>query len=224
MVANSLLRENARNQLDGNIFKSKWLMMLAVCAMLPLAEAAAASLFIFGAVVLLVVTGPLLYGSARATVECVEGEKWDVSHAFVGFSENFGHSAMLGFLQFLFTFLWSLLLIVPGIVKSYSYAMAFYIQQERNNKGVEPVDCITQSRRMMDGHKWQLFCLDFSFLGWYIVGALCLGVGVFFVVPYHQMARANFYEALKAELTPVQAIAESVEAVEVDDKGENDVQ
>lgn len=202
MVANALLRENARKQLDGNIFKSKWLMMLAVCAFLPLAEAAASSLFVFGTVAIIVVMGPLDYGVARTTVECVEGEKWDVSHAFKGFSENFGHSAMLGFLQFLFTFLWSLLFVIPGIVKSYSYAMCFYIQQERNNKGKEPVDCITESRKMMDGHKWQLFCLDLSFLGWYIVGALCLGVGVFFVAPYHQMARANFYEALKAELTP----------------------
>ncbi len=200
MVQNALLRENARKQLGENIFKSKWLMMLAVCAMLPLAEAAATSLFVFGVIAVIIVAGPLHYGVARATVECVEGEKWDVSHAFVGFSENFGHSAMLGFLRGLFTFLWSLLFIVPGIVKIYSYATCFYIQQEQNNKGIEPIDCITKSRQMMDGHKWQLFCLDFSFLGWYIVGALCLGIGVFFVAPYHQTARANFYEALKADL------------------------
>ena len=63
---------------------------------------------------------------------------------------------------------------------------------------------------MMDGHKWQLFCLDFSFLGWYIVGALCFGIGVFFVAPYHQMARANFYEALKAEQQP------QIEQMEID--------
>lgn len=211
MVQNALLRENARKQLGENIFKSQWLMMLAVCAMLPLAEAAATSLFIFGIVAVIIISGPLNYGIARTTVECVEGEKWDVSHAFVGFSENFGHSAMLGFLQVLLTFLWSLLLIVPGLVKSYSYAMCFYIQQEKNNKGIEPIDCITQSRQMMDGHKWQLFCLDLSFLGWYIVGALCLGIGIFFVAPYHQTARANFYEALKAELTLPEIVQGEIE-------------
>ena len=204
MVQNALLRANARKQLDENIFKSKWLMMTLVCALLPLAEAAAVSLFVFGVIAVIIISGPLLYGVARVTVECVENEKWDVSHAFVAFQENFGHSAMLGFLQMLLTFLWSLLFIIPGIVKSYSYAMCFYIQQERNNKGVEPIDCITQSRQMMDGHKWQLFCLDLSFLGWYIVGSLCLGVGVFFVAPYHQTARANFYEALKAEIQSAQ--------------------
>ena len=49
----------------------------------------------------------------------------------------------------------------------------------------------------MDGHKWQLFCLDLSFIGWYLLGALCFGIGTLFVEPYHQVARANFY----AELT-----------------------
>ena len=75
--------------------------------------------------------------------------------------------------------------------------MAMYIQQDYPEK--EGKDCIDQSRLMMDGHKWQLFCLDCSFIGWYLLGALCLGVGIFFVLPYHQLARTNFYLALKAE-------------------------
>ena len=118
MVQNSLLRANAYKQLGGSIFQSKWLMMTLVCALLPFAEAAAVSLYIFGIIAVIIISGPLHYGIARTTLECVENEKWDVSHAFVAFQENFGHSAMLGFLQGLLTFLWSLLLIVPGIVKS----------------------------------------------------------------------------------------------------------
>lgn len=200
MVANKILRENARNQLGNRIFGTKWMTMLVVCCMLSFISAASAALNFVGAVAMIVVSGPILYGTARTTVECVEGDKWDIGHTFRGFNECFGRSVLLWFLQGLFTALWSLLLIIPGIVKGYSYAMAFYIQQEKGGNGREPVDCITQSRRMMDGHKWQLFCLDLSFLGWYILGALCLGVGVFFVIPYHEMARANFYEALKAEL------------------------
>lgn len=198
MVKNRILRENARAQLDGNIFKRKWLMMVAVCAVLPVVETFTASFYFLGAIAVIVLTGPISYGVARTTVRLVEGEKWDFSTTFCAFSENFGSSVLLGFLQGLFTFFWTLLLIVPGLIKSYSYAMAFYIQQE-SVKGKEPVDCITESRQMMDGHKWQLFCLDMSFIGWYILGALCLGIGVLFVTPYHQTARANFYEALKAE-------------------------
>ena len=198
MVENRILRKNARLQLDGNIFKRKWLMMLAVCAVLPVIELGVGAVPVFGAIALIVLTGPIYYGVARTTVRLVEGKSWDFSSTFCAFSENFGSSVLLGFLQKLFIFLWSLLFIVPGIIKTYSYAMAFYIQQD-SQKDREPVDCITESRRMMDGHKWQLFCLDFSFLGWYILGALCFGVGVLFVTPYHETARANFYEALKAE-------------------------
>lgn len=207
MVDNATLRYNARTQLGGNIFRNKWLMMLAVCAILPLLSSALSSYWSIGSILVVIISGPLTYGVARTTVECVEGEKWDISHAFHGFKEDFGGSLLLGFLQSLFIALWTLLLIIPGIVKTYSYAMAFYIKQEKDNKDMEAVECITESRHMMDGHKWQLFCLDFSFLGWYILGALCLGVGVFFVTPYHETARANFYEALKAEDASAQAAA-----------------
>ena len=77
---------------------------------------------------------------------------------------------------------------------TYSYSMAFYIQQDSENKDWNY--CITESRRVMNGHKWDLFVLDLSFLGWYIVGMLCLGIGVLWVTPYHQMARAHFYETV----------------------------
>lgn len=198
MVSNFTLRQNARKQLGENIFKSKWMMMLVVCAILPVAESLMTATVVAG-IVSIVLHGPLLYGMARTQVECVENKRWDILHVFCGFSEDFGQSVLLGFLRELFTLLWSLLFIVPGIVKSYSYAMAFYIRQEEGGTKMEAIDCITESRKMMDGHKWQLFCLDLSFFGWYIVGALCLGIGVFFVAPYHEVARANFYEALKAE-------------------------
>jgi len=74
--------------------------------------------------------------------------------------------------------------------------MSMYILQD--NPDMQVSECINESQRMMLGKKLQLFCLDLSFLGWYIVGLLCFGVGVFFVAPYHQMARTNFYLALKA--------------------------
>ena len=203
MVSNFTLRQNARAQLGDNIFKTKWMMMLVVCGILPFIEGMLTAT-ILGVIAVIVLRGPLLYGMARTQIECVENQKWDILHVFCGFSEDFGQSVLLGFLRELFITLWSLLLVVPGIVKSYSYAMAFYIRQEKGGAKMEAVDCITQSRKMMDGHKWQLFCLDLSFIGWYVVGALCFGFGVLFVMPYHEVARANFYEALKAKCaTPV---------------------
>ena len=77
--------------------------------------------------------------------------------------------------------------------------MVYYLQQEPNGANKEPTELIAESRRMMDGYKWQLFCLDLSFIGWYLLGSLCFGIGVFFVTPYHEQARANFYLARCAE-------------------------
>ena len=149
----------------------------------------------------LILIGPLAYGVARITTQLVCGKNnIDISDLFKGFTEDLTNTLILGLLQALFTALWSLLFIVPGIVKAYSYSMASYIQQDQPNKDWK--FCLNESISWMEGHKWQLFCLDLSFIGWYIVGALCLGIGTLFVEPYHQVARANFYEALKATKIP----------------------
>ena len=70
---------------------------------------------------------------------------------------------------------------------------------------MEATQCITESRRIMSGNKMRLFLLDLSFIGWYIVGALCFGIGTLWVNAYHQMARANFYEDLCATYGTVSA-------------------
>lgn len=199
MVDNEILRDNAYEQLGKNIFCSKWMTMLAVCLVVSAITGFFADIDYVGWIGVLIVTGPLSYGLARVAVGLVETGKIKFEALFHGFSHGFLKTLFLGILQTLFLALWTLLFIVPGIVKSYSYAMCYYIQQENGGLEKEPIDCITESRRMMDGFKWRLFCLDCSFIGWYILGAICFGVGIFFVMPYHEAARANFYEALKAE-------------------------
>lgn len=91
----------------------------------------------------------------------------------------------------LFIFLWSLLFVIPGIVASYRYAMAPYLMAEHPEMGI--VEAVNQSKWLMDGHKGRLFCLQFSFLGWYILGSLLFGIGLLFVVPYVNTAIAAFY-------------------------------
>ena len=97
----------------------------------------------------------------------------------------------------IYTWLWSLLLIIPGIVKAYSYAMTPYLL--RDNEELEGNAAIEESMRMMSGHKWKLFCLDFSFIGWWILACLTLGIGMLWLIPYQQTSRAAFYEELKAQ-------------------------
>lgn len=209
MLENYQLRYHARVQLGGGIFRSPWLNMLLACAVIPAASALSASLLFVGAMALFVVTGALQYGLARVTVRCARGQNWSVGQVFCGFNEGFVKTLLLHLVQTIFIFLWTLLFIIPGIIKTYSYAMVYYLQQEPGNVNKEPTDLLTESRRMMDGYKFKLFCLDLSFIGWYFLGALCFGIGTFFVTPYHQTARANFYASLCGERNRISSINHS---------------
>jgi len=112
--------------------------------------------------------GPVAVGLAGFYLRRIRGEEIYIGNVFDGF-KRFWDSFLLVLLQSVFVILWSMLLIVPGLIKSYSYFMVFYIM--RDNPGMRPIDAITKSRQMMDGSKWRLFMLHLSFIGW---GLLCL--------------------------------------------------
>lgn len=117
------------------------------------------------------------------------------SSSFEGFAKKLGTM----WLQILYIFLWSLLLWIPGIVKSYSYAMTEYILLD--NPELTANEAITKSREMMNGYKWKLFVLDLSFIGWRILCMIpLLGtvLNLLYVNPYYTATRAQFYEELKA--------------------------
>lgn len=114
----------------------------------------------------------------------------------MGFN-NWLHNVWGGILMYVFIFLWSLLLIIPGFIKAYSYSMTFYILNERPELSAN--QAIDESRRLMKGHKFDLFYLDLSFIGWYLLaGIFTLGIGILWVLPYHYTARAAFWEDIKA--------------------------
>ena len=87
-----------------------------------------------------------------------------------------------------------LLLIVPGVIAKYSYAMVPYILEERKDFSV--YEAFRASKQIMKNHKWELFCLRFSYLGWYILGIFTLGIGFIFINPYHYAAEAAFYNEI----------------------------
>lgn len=101
-------------------------------------------------------------------------------------------------LNTIFVALWSLLFFIPGIVKSYSYAMSYYIAEDWGNQGysVKGTEAINASKEMMRGHKWELFVLDLSFIGWYILVMITGGLASLFVQPYLLTTRAAFYRNL----------------------------
>lgn len=130
--------------------------------------------------------------------KAIHREKTGVEPLFDGFSQKYMENVLTMFLKNLFIGLWSMLFIVPGIVKTYSYAMTEYIKME--NPDVSASQAIDISKRMMNGHKWDLFVLDLSFLGWHILSSFTYGIlMILYVGPYYYAARAFAYEEIKAD-------------------------
>lgn len=101
---------------------------------------------------------------------------------------------------YVLTALWSLLLVIPGIIKSFSYSQTYFIYKDLSDKGQAGgyalVDFVTKSRQLMDGHKADLFVLYLSFIGWFILGGITLGIGFIWIIPYMRLTLANFYRDL----------------------------
>ncbi|MDR0600823.1 MAG: DUF975 family protein [Treponema sp.] len=193
MKTNSELRAQARAQLHG-----AWGTGVGICFVYLLIIVIATVLF---GIPILIVGGPLYLGLAGYFVRRVRGEQVNVGDLFDGF-DRFGAAFLLYLLRGIFIFLWTLLLIIPGIVKIFSYSMAFYILGD--NPGMNGCESITASRKMMNGHKGRLFGLYFSFIGWILLGILTLGIGFLWIFPYMLQAEANFYEELKKNGKPVE--------------------
>lgn len=110
--------------------------------------------------------------------------------------QTYGRTVGAMFLRDLFLFLWCMLCIVPGVIKRYSYRMVPYILADDPTIGAR--DAITLSRQMMNGHKWNTFVLDLSFIGWDLLSILTMGLlGVFYVNPYQFSTDAELYQVLK---------------------------
>uniref|UniRef100_UPI000AD4E94B DUF975 family protein n=1 Tax=Clostridium sp. NkU-1 TaxID=1095009 RepID=UPI000AD4E94B len=95
----------------------------------------------------------------------------------------------------LLTFLWALLLIIPGIIAAYRYSQAIFIMVEDPSKGI--MQCIRESKEMMVGHKWEYFVLELSFILWQLLGLVTCGLAYIYVYPYMKVTFANYYNAVK---------------------------
>lgn len=203
MLSNKEVRARARADLGGSLFANNWLMTLVVMLVCE----AALGFTSYTVVVALLLSGPLAYATARITISTARGkEAVDFNDLLCGFKEDFGNTIILGLIRDLFVFLWALLFIIPGIVKAYSYSMAYFIQQDSDNKEWEY--CLDESKKLMDGNKMKLFLLDLSFIGWYILGALAFGVGTLWVSAYHAQSRAEFFKDITGGNVKVEDVPE----------------
>lgn len=187
------LKARARAQLGGGIFQNLWMMGLAVCLLIGLLESAAAG--IIPGIGALLVVGPLEYGMAYIFLkQARDHQPVQLGDMFRGFQDDFGGTFLIGLMTSLFTFLWSLLFVIPGIIAAYRYSMATYIMAE--NPTIAPSDAIERSKALMDGRKGDLFCLDLSFFGWALLTVLTAGIGALWLTPYMAVSRAAFYRSL----------------------------
>jgi uncharacterized membrane protein len=185
MKGNRELRAIARSQLHGS-----WLAAIGIVLVYGVIILASSSIVVGT----LVLGGPLTLGLIGYFLKKARGKEVKFENLFDGFS-LFVSSFLLYLLQTIFITLWCLLFIIPGIVKCFSYSMAFYILHD--NPDIGALEAITLSRKMMNGYKGKLFGLCLSFIGWGILCCFTFGIGFLWLCPYISLSVANFYEDLK---------------------------
>ena len=156
-----------------------------------------AGLLLIAAVILFIIfiVNPLQVGISKFRINAINN-LGNISDVGTGYDVSYKRNAETIFMMNLFIFLWSLLFVVPGIVKLYEYSMVPYIIAEDPN--ISRKDAFLKSKKMMSGNKWRAFVLTLSFIPWYILGALTFGVvTLLYVQPYHQLTSAALYEELK---------------------------
>ena len=141
---------------------------------------------------------PLSWGLTVSLLRNHREESVDLENLFDGFrGGRYTRVFCALFLVNLFTFLWTLLLIIPGIIKAFSYALTPYILLDEPELTAR--QAITRSCEIMQGRRWKLFCLYLSFIGWGILCLLTFGIGFLWLVPYMNASVAAFYEDARAE-------------------------
>lgn len=188
---NSQLRAEARQALQG-----KWPMAAVAALIYSIVAGGLSAIPFIGGLCSLFVGLPIAYGIAIVMFGVFKGKDIDFGVLFEGF-QDYSRIFVTKLLQGIYTALWSLLLVVPGIIKYYSYAMTDYILKEepemKNNAAIE------KSMAMMENNKMKLFLLDLSFIGWALLCIVTFGIGFLFLQPYMQVSHAAFYEDLKAQ-------------------------
>ena len=189
---NIILMKMAKESLHG-----KWLLAIGTFVLYGIivgAIAAMAEYSFMMSLITLLITGPFTLGITIFTLAISRGEDPRFEQIFMGFN-NFVTSLGAYLLMVLFTFLWMLLLIIPGIIASISYAMTFFILADDESIGA--MEAIDKSKEMMNGYKWDYFVLMLMYVG---LGVLCLltcGIGFFWLAPFISVTNAEFYDDLK---------------------------
>ncbi|PYI53875.1 DUF975 family protein [Paenibacillus flagellatus] len=190
MPTSSQLRAAARRSLSGNWGKGVGVSLLASIIL-----GVVGAIPYIGWIGTLLLGGPISLGLYAFFLKLHRSERPTAGSLFDGFN-RYGPSFLLYLLIYIFVLLWSLLLIVPGIIAALRYSQAYFVMQD--NPGLTASEALNRSKEMMVGHKGRLFVLYLSFIGWAILAAIPFGLGYLWLAPYMMATQAAFYEDLKA--------------------------
>ena len=192
---NFQLRAEARQNLKG-----RWLYAILVCFLYGIIGSLLFWLPGHNLIYFLVITGPLTLGQATFFLNLRRDNNPIIENLFEGF-KSFSPALVLQLWISLFTFLWTLLFVIPGIVAVIRYSMSFYILHDHPE--INPKEALKLSKQMMLGRKGKLFVLGLSFIGWACLAILTCGIGFLWLIPYANASLANFYEDIKDAPTAI---------------------
>lgn len=188
-MENKALMKKGRDALKG-----KWGIAIATFLVYNIMMSGANLFHDAGGIVALILAGPLGVGAAIFSLTIARGGEPQFEQLFEGF-KNFTNALLTFLLMLLYILLWSLLLIIPGIIAAFSYSMTFYILAE--DPHLKPKEALQKSKELMDGYKLKLFYL---YLRYFLLALLCLltlGIGFLWLIPYVNVTNALFYEDIK---------------------------
>jgi uncharacterized membrane protein len=181
-----------------------YLAMLVVLGFVP----------VLGDIAAFAISGPMSVGFVIFSLAIVRGQEPKIAQIFEGF-QKFWTALGAYTLMMIFIGLWSLLLIIPGIIAALSYSMTFYIIAEDDTIGA--FEAIEKSKQMMLGNKWKFFCLGCRFIGWMLLCILTLGLGYIWLTPYMTVSYAEFYDDLVSKETADKIAAANQAGVQAQD-------
>lgn len=180
-------RNRARENLKGN-----WGTAILVCLIVMLISVLISFIPIIGWIISLLFSGQIIVAELIYFIKLNQKSNPKIGVIFEGFAANWVGNFITYLVYTIYIVLWTLLFIIPGIIKSFSYAMTMFLKAK--NPELKTNEAITMSREIMNGKKWKLFCLEFSFIGWVLLSILTFGIGFFFLIPYMDASITAFYE------------------------------
>ena len=203
------IKQRAKKQIEGKIFQ-----LLAIYLVVIAASWIISLVFgLIGGIINLIIGGPIAYAMASIYLGIIKKSRSpEVEDIIIGFKDNKFTRNLVAYLRYqVFIFLWTLLFIIPGIIKAISYSQMFYLLAE--NDKLEASDAQRKSMEMMEGHKAEYFVLQLSFIPWFLLCIITFGIAAIYVTPYYEATMAEFHVRLVKENQPAAKAAKAIKAV-----------